>query len=312
MSPEEPAVAALPQPVATDLQADAPALAAAPPRHHRPDPVRTAPHRHAATLLRDAAAAASQPAQAAGVAGVAGAQGAAAAGAQGASESPVSLGVRLGYRVIEEQILQGQKLAQRLGRRAARAVGAAAGRGAAEGAAAHPTLGDQAMGAGDVGELLDRVVHLYKDIGALCVDAVETLARNPVLRAGMARLAPASTSNPKPASAGAESGGGRGTDRGSRHGGGFALDIRCSRRTQVTLDLGWRDGVGVPRVHALHAADPALPPLTDVRFSIDPAQPEPVLQLVIADDQPAATYTGVVVDASSNEPRGTLSVRLLP
>ena len=226
--------------------------------------------------------------------------------------------MRLGYQVIEEQILQGQKLAQRLGRKAARAVGAGAGRGAAEGAAsaaggaaddaaegaANPARGDTANGAGDVGELLGRVAHLYKDLGALCVDAVEALARNLVLRAGVARLTP--TAAPSAAAAPEPGGAARGAS------GGFALDIRCSRRTQVTLDLRWRGGVGAPRVHALHAADPALPPLTDVRFTMDAAQPEPVLQLVIADEHPAATYTGVVVDGSTNEPRGTLSVRLLP
>ena len=228
--------------------------------------------------------------------------------------------MRLGYQVIEEQILQGQKLAQRLGRKAARAVGAGAGRGAAEGAAAaaggaaddaaNPARGDTANGAGDVGELLGRVVHLYKDLGALCVDAVEALARNPVLRAGVARLTPAATPTAAASAAAAAPPEPEGAARGA--GGGFALDIRCSRRTQVTLDLRWRGGVGAPRVHALHAADPALPPLTDVRFTIDAAQPEPVLQLVIADEHPAATYTGVVVDGSTNEPRGTLSVRLLP
>ena len=321
MNLEEPAVAAMPQPLADDQQAQAPAEAhaAAPPRRRRPEPLRTAPHRHAATLLRDPAPAARLPAQAAGAGSVGSAAEARASAAAGASESPVSLGVRLGYQVIEEQILQGQKLAQRLGRKAARAVGAGAGRGAAEGAAsaagdaadgaANPARGDTANGAGDVGELLGRVAHLYKDLGALCVDAVEALARNPVLRAGVARLTPtAAPSAAAPSAAAAPEPGG--AARGAS--GGFALDISCSRRTQVTLDLRWRGGVGAPRVHALHAADPALPPLTDVRFTMDAAQPEPVLQLVIADEHPAATYTGVVVDGSTNEPRGTLSVRLLP
>ena len=67
----------------------------------------------------------------------------------------------------------------------------------------------------------------------------------------------------------------------------------------------------MPRVHALHAGDPALPPLTGVRFGTDEDGGAAVLQLDIADTQPAATYTGVVVDAATNQPRGTLSVRLL-
>jgi hypothetical protein len=217
--------------------------------------------------------------------------------------------VRLGYQVIEEQILQGQKLAQRLGRKAARAVGA--------GPAAAPAASSEVQaGAGEVGELVDRVVHLYKDLGALCVDAVEALARNPVLRAGVARLNPsAGAPAPSAPAATTTAAGAAALDPAApaaNGSGGFALDIRCSRRTLVTLDLRGRSGAGVPRVHALHAADPALPPLTDVRFIVDAARLEPVLNLVIADDQPASTYTGVVVDGHTNEPRGTLSVRLLP
>jgi hypothetical protein len=44
----------------------------------------------------------------------------------------------------------------------------------------------------------------------------------------------------------------------------------------------------------------------------EPGLAEPVLQLTIADSQPVASYTGVLVDGATNEPRGTLTVRLLP
>jgi hypothetical protein len=36
------------------------------------------------------------------------------------------------------------------------------------------------------------------------------------------------------------------------------------------------------------------------------------LRIDVPDTQPAGTYTGVVVDSASNEPRGVVSVRLLP
>ena len=277
-----------------DATTPAPGGAAPRARLRRPEPARKAPHRHAATLLREAAPPAAPPAGSTDVPDDR------TAAAQ-ADEGPVALGVRLGYRVIEEQILLGQKLARRLGRKGSQAVGggaAAPAPDASAGAAAGAGGGPHgAVAPGEVGELIDRVVHLYKDLGALCFDAVETLARNPVLRAGVARLAPGAA--PAPA-AHAE----------AVAGGGFALDIRCSRRTQVTLDLRQRGGVLL--VHALHAADPAIPPLGGVR--IEPAGPagQPLLQLHIADTQPAATYTGVVVDGASNEPRGTLVVRVLP
>ena len=288
MNAEHPAVAESTDPLASR---PAPAGAtAAPARRRRPEPARTAPHRHAATLLRETA-----PVQDAAAAP--------AAAATETSESPVARGVRLGYQVIEEQILQGRNLAQRLGRVAGKAAATVAGKAAGASAAAESTSD---AGAGEVQELLDRVVHLYKDMGALCVDAVDTLVHHPVLRSGLARMTPGAA--PQPAAAATD------TDTGGHHaapGSGFALDIRCSRRTRVTLDLPHRGGSFKPRVHALHAGDPSLAPLTGVRFGTDEDDSAAVLQLDIADTQPAATYTGVVVDAATNQPRGTLSVRLL-
>jgi hypothetical protein len=321
MKTETPTVATTPEPAAAQTRGGAPGDLAAPAapaaaaaqatpgaRRRRPEPARTAPHRHAATLLRASVPAAGETADAR-------ADAATPADADAAHpEGPVALGVRLGYQVIEEQILLGQKLARRLGRKASQAVGGAGAAWAAGGAASEsdsaPTAG-AAPGAagvgatGEVNELLDRVLHLYKDLGALCFDAVEAVARNPLLRAGAARLAAGAmaVAPAAPAAAGTQAG---------ASGAGLAVDISCSRRVQVTLDLRLRPGLGTPLVHALHAADPAVPPLTGVRLQPGTPQTGPMLQLAIADTQPAATYTGVVVDGASNEPRGTLVVRVLP
>ena len=279
-----------------DPVAPRPALSgtAAPARRRRPEPTRTAPHRNAATLLRESATAppAATPAAVEP-----------AAPPADSTESAVARGVRLGYQVIEEQIQQGQKLAQRLGRAAGKAASSVAG--AATGAAAAPgTVAD--AGAGELQELLDRVVHLYKDMGALCVDAVDTLVHHPVLRSGLARMTPGAATTPAGAPAVAQA-----AERQAPASSSFALDIRCKRRTQVTLDLPQRAGTFRPHVHALHAGDPAAAPLTGVHFRVDEHGGGAILQLDIGDTQPAATYTGVVVDAATNQPRGTLSVRLL-
>jgi len=328
MKTESPAMAATPDPAVAQTRGDAPgdlpapaasaaAAARTPPgaRRRRPEPARTAPHRHAATLLRASVPPTGE---------TAGARADAATPADGDAahaEGPVALGVRLGYQVIEEQILLGQKLARRLGRKASQAVGGAGAAwtagGAASAAESAPAAGAApgAAGAGTAGEfneLLDRVLHLYKDLGALCFDAVETVARNPVLRAGVARLAAGAAAVAPAARTGAgtsaEADAGADTEA---QGSGFAVDIRCSRRVQVTLDLRLRQGQGAPLVHALHAGDPAVPPLTGVHLQPGTPRVGPLLQLTIADTQPAATYTGVVVDSASNEPRGTLVVRVL-
>ena len=243
-------------------------------RLHRTDPERTGPIRDAATYLRDAPAGDAGPASSA---------------TADAPESAVAHGVRLGYKVIEEQILQGQQLAQRLGK--------ATGKLGATGATG-------ATGAAEATDLIERVLHLYKDVGALCLDAVEAVARSTAIRTGLARAseaikAPTGAADVPSASAPAA---------GVR----YSVEVASRRRLQVTLDLSMRPGQFVPRVLPLHAADVTIPPLTAVSFDPDPALSEPRLQIDVPDTQPAGTYTGVVVDSASNEARGIVSVRLLP
>jgi hypothetical protein len=246
-------------------------------RLHRPEPERTGPVRHAGTYLRDA-----PPGDSAQDTTDA----PAAPNAPNAAEGAVAHGVRLGYKVVEEQILHGRLLAQRLGK-------------------ATSKLG--ATGAGEVNVLIERFLHLYKDMGTLCVDALESLARSPAIRSGLARAAQAAQA-PHAAQDRADSAAGPEPAAGS----GFSIEVASPRRTQVTLDLRLRPGRFAPRVHALHAADPSVPPLTGVSFDMDAARPEPMLRIEVPDDQPAAMYTGVVVDSANNEPRGFLSVQLLP
>jgi hypothetical protein len=241
-------------------------------RLHRTDAQRTEPLRHAATYLREP--------------GPGGADGGEAAGPDTEADS-VAHGVRLGYKVIEEQILQGQRLAQRLGK---------------------ATEGLGGAGSGEVNALIERVLGLYKDVGRLCVDAVESVARNQALRSGFARAAASAASAAKAAPGPGAKSRGAEAPAGMR----FSVEVASRRRAQVTLDLGLSAAAFVPRVHALHAADASIPALTTVSFELDPALPEPMLRIQVPDTQPPATYTGVVVDGASNEPRGTVSVRLLP
>jgi hypothetical protein len=48
--------------------------------------------------------------------------------------------------------------------------------------------------------------------------------------------------------------------------------------------------------------------LSSVRFELSPDQAQLVLTVDLAVDQPPGTYTGVIVDSTTNEPGGTLSV----
>jgi hypothetical protein len=241
-------------------------------RLHRPDPERTAPIRDATTYLRDAPSSDLDPS--------------AADAPQQHSEAPESVvahGVRLGYKVIEEQIVQGQRLAQRLGKTTSAKLGGA--------------------GSGDVAMLVERVLDLYRDVGALCVDVV---AQSSSLRARRSRFSRPMQSSPDAAEHAPAASAAAPPANGMR----FAIEVTSAYRTRVALDL--QPGWFVPKVHALHAADSSCPPLTAVSFDLEAGRPAPRLNIEVPDGQPPATYTGVIVDSVSNEPRGTLSVRLLP
>jgi hypothetical protein len=189
------------------------------------------------------------------------------------SNDAVTHGVRLGYQVVEEQIRAGQRLAQRL-RQAADLNGVTESEG--------------------LGPLVGRALNVYKDLGALCVDAVEALARSPAL---LSRVLQGRTES--------EQGSDSGPDA------VCAVEVSSSYRTQVTLKLARVSRTSLPHVHALHAPDPAIPPLTNVRFSMEPATGVAMLHVDIPDRQSPATYTGVVVDRATNEPCGTVCIRLI-
>src|SRR5436190_4744160 len=116
-------------------------------RYHKLDPERTGPHRDSKPHVWHAMGghAKSKP----------------ESKKEAGAGDDVAYGVRLGYQVIEEQIREGQRLAERL-REAANLTGV--------------------TGSEEISPLVWRVLHAYKDLGAVCFEAVETVLRNPTLR----------------------------------------------------------------------------------------------------------------------------------
>lgn len=200
----------------------------------------------------------------------------------------ITQGVRLGYSVIDEHLRQGRLAAARI------------------------RAGDEGTGDGgdEIEELLERVQRVYKDVGSLCFDALDVIARSPVLLRWLSRKESAARN----VSDNDVDDTGRETSCAVRSGSGaaIAIEMASTRRTRVTLNLPPQPDACVPAVHALYAGDPSFPPLTQVEFRIEPATSAPILTVGIPDDQPAALYSGVVVDRESNEPKGTLSVRIFP
>jgi hypothetical protein len=236
-------------------------------RFRREDPIRTGPIRTWRTLFRPG-------------------------GLDGASEAPepeeetsygrswddvVSQGVELGYKVIEEHIRQGQRVAQQVG----------------EG-----SYGTDAI-RNDASELVDRLLHFYTDLGSLCFDLIESVARSPALTRnvfGSANRQDRGNNRAEGAST---------TDKRT-----VSIEIASPRPTQVTLDLnGALDGQALA-VHELRALDTTKPPLREVAFESRPEAGCPSLRVKVPQGQPPDTYSGTIVDRATKRPLGTVCVHI--
>jgi hypothetical protein len=191
-------------------------------------------------------------------------------------DDAVSEGVKLGYSVIDEQIKQGERLAERLRPGGRRDGGAPP----------------------DLSGLIERALNIYKDFGALALAAAETLARNPSVQSGLHR---AFRGDRDPATT---------TSSRSSHVGPIAIEINSSRRVTVKLEKQpFPEGFSA-HVHELRAIAASVPPLKTVGFTTDADTSAPVLRIHVDDAQPAGVYSGIVVDAVSNEPWGAISIRI--
>ncbi len=132
-------------------------------------------------------------------------------------------------------------------------------------------------------------MHLSTDLGALLFDVTSAITRTGAGEARRADGAPA-------AGAGA---GAQGVANAR-----LSVEIEARGHTKVMLDLAASAIEGHLHVPALYSLDGASAPLTHIVFD------GLALRVQIPDEQPPGTYSGVVVDQRTNEPRGTLSVLL--
>ena len=86
--------------------------------------------------------------------------------------------------------------------------------------------------------------------------------------------------------------------------------MASQKKVRIELDLKSQAGSNL-RVQALHGLDAAAVPLTAIHFVSGQAGDAPELHIEIPSGSVASAYTGVVVDADTNEPMGTLSVHVL-
>ena len=237
-------------------------------RLRRQDPSRSEPIREWGQLFRQA-----EPE---------GAAEAANAGADNGATSPqlddvVSHAVNLGYKIVEEHIDQGERVAEQISDGSSSA---------------------SASAGGDATEFIQRLLRFYADVGLICFEFIESLSRSAVVKDGMRGFMDDGVAAPAGQAA---------QDPGHRN---IPVDMVSEAPARVALDLTAPVNGCALGVHALFALDQSRPPLQDVGFHNDTPGSDTTLRIRIPPGQPAGTYTGAVIDAATNQPRGTLTVQI--
>jgi hypothetical protein len=233
-----------------------------------------------------------------------------ASGAAGSPEgaAPVGLNdavaraVDLGYRVVDDYIRQGQNAARLFRQR---------------------SYGPEAL-RHDLQELGVRMFQYASDLAGLWFEAVGAAASGEAaagraaaepppsgtgrgLGLGGAAARPSPPADPAPGRRDAQD-----TAPAPPYGARVSVRLESARSAEVQVDLR----PVLPRtallVHDLRAVDPTRPPLREVAVESGDAGDPVVVRIRVPDDQPAGTYRGVVVDARTSLPLGTLSVRVSP
>jgi hypothetical protein len=217
-------------------------------------------------------------------------------GRDASTSGTVSRAVELGYSVIEEYIRQGQAFARTAG----------------------PQRGPGEPSAPDPRRLTERMYQYASDLAAVWLEyAQTTMSQAPPPGASSAApgsrpAAPhvggfdiGSETAPARSSTGPDA-----TGRPSLDPPGVSVDIVSTRRVEVTVELKPGSVHGALCAHDLRPGDPQLPRISGVTIDPVPSENRVIVRLKVPDDRPAATYTGLIVDAVSNLPQGTLSVRV--
>lgn len=197
----------------------------------------------------------------------------------------ISKAVETGYKVIEEQIQQGQRVAEQL---------------------SQGNIGP-GMVNGNVSEVFERVLRFYSDMGSLWFEMLESVVRNPAaahwFESFLKDRGPEANGH-----AAASKHNGHAT--GTRH--NVQVEIISSEHTRARVMLDLHPGANHAALvaQALRSRDAEIPPISDVIFT-DASEDWPTcLQIKIPAGQPAGTYSAMVLNEMSSEPAGTLCLQI--
>jgi hypothetical protein len=203
----------------------------------------------------------------------------------GPPQDSVDRGVSTGYRVIEEYLQRGQRAAK---------------------AASSPPSPDPASEVPRSAKLTERMFQYASDFAAVWLELMQTLMlANPAVQSQQG-------ASVGPFAVGEEHRKAPSNERGAHPEASLscAVEIDSRRPVEVSWEIRPEAASADLSVHHLQAADAAAPLLAGASLSRVAHGGRFVLRLKVADDQPAGTYTGLVVDRATNLPAGALVVRI--
>lgn len=185
-------------------------------------------------------------------------------------------GVELGYQVVDKHIREGRAAAQRCQRT-----------GSAQ------TTRRDAMDEIDAERIIERAFRAISDLLPVWRDVLNSIAAATFSRTS------STSANPGPPvrnELSAEC--------------AVAVELTAARPTRVTLALP-RGYAQIPLVvGALHALDPDKPPVTGIDFIPACSGERACVRIRLPSDQPPGVYAGILADKESEEPCGTLTIRI--
>lgn len=193
----------------------------------------------------------------------------------------VSQTVRQGYEVIAENLRLGRDAADRYG-------------------ADQYDLGDATH---DLVLLGRRLVRLSRDLSTIGFDLLGAVLADPLLREAVARHNSPNAPKPKPVPPKTQ------PDR------PLPLTVvfrgpDAARGSAVPTTLQRPDVPAVLSLNALYGSDRAASPITRVAFGAAQTGIGVVAYVTIPSQQPGGIYSGVISDAASHKPLGTLSISI--
>ena len=213
----------------------------------------------------------------------------------------VSRSVELGYRVIDDYVRQGERMARAMSDR---------------GASPQDMLG------GDPQELARRMTQYAMDFAGLWFQMIQSASAGfpsgmagPFANLGFPPAPAWTTPTPTapPAREPAYAARGVPADASPTTPGRMLrmrVAIESTLPVEVSVDLRQEAGARPMSLQSLRAADAAKPRLSEVSISRASAEEPYVLRVRVPAGQPAGVYNGVVVEEESGLPVGTVSLRV--